>query len=110
MRPWLRVMAIMGSRDGRLMPYVAPNMCELIFQLRVGLALRAERNAGASPETFAQALRRDMEEEVDAEAAQRAASVIIDRAPRTVWTRVDFDLVNGDIGKSDVAWQECLRL
>ena len=99
-----------GARDGRLMPYVVPSMCELIFQLRVGLALRSESDS-APPEILAQALRRDMEEdEVDTEAARRAAAIICDQAPRSKWTRADFDLVKGDISSNPVAWQECLRL
>jgi hypothetical protein len=99
-----------GARGGQLMSYVVPNMCELIFQLRVGVALRLESDAGASPETVVQALRRDIEEEVDTEAVRRAAIMICDRGPRSAWTRADFDLIKGDISKSDAAWQACLRL
>jgi hypothetical protein len=36
--------------------------------------------------------------------------MICDREPRSAWTRADFDLVKGDISKSDAAWQACLRL
>jgi hypothetical protein len=57
-----------------------------------------------------QALRRDIEEEVDSEAVCRAAMMICDRGPRSVWTRADFDLVKGNISKGDAAWQACLRL
>jgi hypothetical protein len=99
-----------GGRDGRLMPHVVPEMCGLIFQLRVGLALRSEPDAGASPEPLAQELRRDMEEEIDIEAARHAAMTICGREPRSAWTRSDFELLQGDISESDVAWQECLRL
>ena len=99
-----------GVRDGRLMPHVVPEMCGLIFQLRVGLALRSEPDAGASPEPLAQALRRDVEEEIDTEAAHRAAMTICGRESRSAWARADFELVQGDISESDEAWQECLRL
>jgi len=99
-----------GVGDGGLMPYVVPEMCGLIFQLRVGLALRSGPNADASPEPIAQALRRDMEEEIDTEAARRAAMTICGRAPRPAWTRADFELLQGDIRDSDMAWQECLHL
>ncbi len=99
-----------GAGDGRLMPYVVPIMCELVFQLRVGIALRSEPDSDASPEALAQVLRRGVEEDVDAEAADRAAALICDQRPRSTWTRADFNLVKGDIGKDDEAWQECLRL
>jgi hypothetical protein len=99
-----------GSRDGELIPHVVPEMCGLIFHLRVGLALRSEPDPGASPKPLAQALRHDMEEEIDAEAARRAAITICGREPRSAWARADFELVKGDISESDVAWQECLRL
>jgi hypothetical protein len=99
-----------GSRDGRLTPHVVPETCGLIFQLRVGLALRSEPDAGVSPEPLAQVLRRDMEEEIDAEAARRAAMTICGPEPRSEWTRADFELLQGDISESDKAWQDCLRL
>jgi hypothetical protein len=99
-----------GGRDGRLMPHVVTEMCGLIFQLRVGLALRSKPGAGASPEPLAQALRRDMEEEIDTEAVRRAAMTICGRQPRSEWVRADFELLQGDISESDEAWQECLRL
>jgi hypothetical protein len=92
------------------MPYVVPITCEPIFQLRVGIALRSEAEADASPEALAQVLRRDLEEDVDAEAADRAAMMICDQGPRSAWTRGDFNLVKGDIGKDHEAWQDCLRL
>jgi hypothetical protein len=99
-----------GAQDGRLMPYVVPTMCELIFQLRIGIALRSEADADASHDALAQVLRRDLEEDVDAEAADRAAMMICDQAPRSAWARADFNLVKGDISKDHEAWQECLRL
>jgi hypothetical protein len=99
-----------GSRDGRLVPRAAPEMCGLIFQLRVGLALRSAPDVGASPELVAQTLRREIEEEIDTEAARRAAMTICGRGPRSAPVRGDFELVKGDISESDVAWQECLNL
>ena len=57
-----------------------------------------------------QVLRRDMEEEIDAEAARRAAMTICGPEPRSEWTRADFELLQGDISESDKAWQDCLRL
>jgi hypothetical protein len=76
-----------GVRDGRLMPHVVPEMCGLIFQLRVGLALSSEPGGGASPEPLAQALRQGMEEEIDTEAAHRAAMTICGREFRSAWAR-----------------------
>ncbi len=99
-----------GVEDGRLMPYAVAHMCELIFQLRVGIALRARADADASAEALAQVLRRDLEEDVDAEAAERAAVIICDQRPHSAWVRADFNMVEGDIGEDHEAWQECLRL
>jgi hypothetical protein len=99
-----------GAREGTLMPHVVPEMCALIFQLRVGLALRSEPGGGTSPELLAQALRRDIEEEIDTEAVRRASIMICGHEPRSVWGVEDFELIKGDITESDEAWQDCLRL
>jgi len=96
--------------DGRLMPYAVPDTCNLIFQLRAGIALRTGAHAADSPEALAQALARDIGEEIDAEAIARAAQVIREPDSRGARTRADFALVRGDIRTSDQAWQECLRL
>jgi len=53
---------------------------------------------------------RDVEEEIDTEAAHRAAMTICGRESRSAWARADFELVQGDISESDEAWEECLRL
>jgi hypothetical protein len=93
------------------MPHAVAELSELIFQLRIGPALRSETtDAGASPEAIADILRQSIDDEVDAEAARRAALVILRRSPDPTWTRKDFDLVTGDIRKSQKAWQQCLRL
>lgn len=96
--------------DHELMPYAVPDTCSLIFQLRVGMALRSGPHGAASLEAVAHALRRDMEEEIDAEAIAHAARVVCGPDYRGAWTRAQFDLVTGDIRASDQAWQECLRL
>ncbi len=96
--------------DSNLMPYAVPDTCGRIFQLRVGIALRSGPHAVASLEAVAQALRRDIEEEIDAGAAARAARVICELDSGSAWTREHFALVTGDIRTSDRAWQECLRL
>lgn len=97
------------STDGGLMPYAVPDKCNLIFELRVGIAMRSEPGASASPETLAQTLRRGIEEEIHVDAARNAAGIVCDQAP-CPWTRTHFELVTGDLRESDVAWQECLRL
>ncbi len=96
--------------DGGLMSYAVPDTCSLIFQLRVGIALRSGAHAAASQEAVVQALGRDIEEEIDAEAVAHAARVIRDPDSRSERTRAHFALVAGDIRTSDQAWQECLRL
>lgn len=96
--------------DGGLMPNAAPDTCSLIFQLRVGIALRSGPHAAASPEALAQALGRDIDEEIDAEALAHACRVICEPDSRPAWTRAHFALVTGDIRTSDRTWQECLRL
>jgi len=96
--------------DGGLMPHAVPGTCNLIYQLRVGIALRSGPHGAASLEAVAHALGRDIEEEIDAEAIAHAARVICEPDSRSAWTRAHFALVTGDIRTSDRAWQECLRL
>lgn len=96
--------------DDGLMPYAVPETCSLIFALRVGVALRSGPHAAVSREAVAQALGRDIEEEIDAEAIAHGARVICERDSPSAWTREHFALVMDDIRASDHAWQECLRL
>ncbi len=96
--------------DVGLMPHAVPDTCSLIFQLRVGIALRSGAHAAGSVESLAQALGRDIEEEIDAEAIARAVRVISRPDSNSAWTRAHFALVAGDIRISDQAWQECLHL
>lgn len=97
-------------QDGGLMPHAVPDTCSLIFELRVGIALRSGPHAAASLEAVAHALGLDIEDEIDAEALAHAARVICEPDSRSAWTRAHFALVTGDIRASDRAWQECLRL
>jgi hypothetical protein len=96
--------------DDGLMPHAVPTTCNLIFQLRVGIALRSAPHAAASPEAVARVLGRDIEDEIDAEAIAHAARTICEPDVGSAWTRTHFALVAGDIRSSDSAWQECLRL
>jgi len=54
------------------MPHAVAETCSLIFQLRVGIALRSDPHAAASLEAVAHALGRDIEEEIDAEAGRQS--------------------------------------
>lgn len=83
---------------------------ELIFQLRVGQALRAPgAKAGGSPEQLAHALRRDIEGVIPAELARRAAVLSTDRAPRPAWIHEDFRLADRQGEVSEGADQDSLR-
>jgi hypothetical protein len=95
--------------DDQLMPYAAPEKCNLVFELRAGIALRDAAAAAAAPPAVARKLGRDLEQDIDREAIDRAAAVACD-ANDPAWTRAHFELVNGDIQESPQAWQDCLRL
>ncbi len=100
----------MERDDGGLMPYAVLDTCSLIFQLRVGIALRSGPQAAESVETLTQALGRNIENEIDAEAIAHAVRAISRPDSNPAWTRAHFALVAGDIRTSATAWQECLRL
>ena len=102
-------LAIEREDDG-LMFYAVPDTCSLIFQLRVGIALRSGVHAAASQETLEQVLGRDIEDEIDTEAIAHAARVICEPDSISAGTRAHFTLVTGDIRASAQAWRECLRL
>jgi hypothetical protein len=87
-----------------------PNLCGLIFELRVARHLRAEPSSGAEPDLLAQELRQGIEEEIHPDAARGAADVIVGRSPMPMWARPQFDLVSGDISSDDEAWRQNLRL
>lgn len=95
--------------DGGLMPYAAVEKCNLVFQLRAGIALRGEQHAATSPQAVAEALGRDLEEDIEREAIDGAARVACDAADPE-WTRARFELVTCDIRESEQAWQDCLRM
>lgn len=79
---------------------------ELIFQLRVGQALRTP---SGTPGQLAQALRLDIEEVIDADLAQRATVLSAGSVPLTAWTRADFKLIDVESAASTQASQERLR-
>jgi hypothetical protein len=96
--------------NGELMPRVVTGDCNLIFELRVGEALRAGMSPGASSEVLAESFRRGLEDEIDADSARYAAEIVCGQAPPLSWTRPEFALVAGDISTSEFAWHESLRL
>jgi hypothetical protein len=100
-----------GVASGKLMPHAVAEQSEIIFQLRLGLALRSETtDTDASPDALGDVLRQGIEDDIDVEAARRAGLMVARRSPAPTWTPADFELVRGDIRKSQKAWQQCLRL
>lgn len=96
--------------DDGLMGYAVPQQCNLIFELRVGLALRDASSANASPDALARQLRLNIEEEIDEDSARMAAQIVVVAEPDAAWERAQFDLVKGDIREDETAWRDCLRL
>jgi hypothetical protein len=97
--------------DNGLMPYAVPDRCGLIFELRVGRALRgAPTAATSSQERIIAQLRQGIEEEIHLDAARVAAGIITGQSASSEWTRAQFELVGGDISEDNQAWQDCLRL
>jgi SEC-C motif len=96
--------------DSEVMPHVISEVCQQIFELRVGAELRCGVDSTRSVENISQCLRRGIEEGVHEDAATYAAEIIIGQTPLKKWTRADFDLVIGDIRTDDGAWRDCLRL
>jgi hypothetical protein len=90
--------ASVGS--GALGPHVLAFSCDLVFQLRVGLALRTAPAAGTLPGALAGSLRRDIEDEIDLAAAEHAAAVICAPRARASWSREDFQLPAGNGGEA----------
>ena len=97
---------LVASAD--LMDWVAPDQCQMIFELRVGQALCAAPPVDAATETIAAGLRAGIEDEVHLDAATMAAAIVSGQTPPPVWTRAQFDLVAGDL-RIDENWQAYLR-
>lgn len=100
---------ILRADDG-LMPYSVPDLCNKIFELRVGARLRDDQTPEPDVERLAGELRRNMEEDIHPDSERSAATVIANRSPATPWSRAEFELVSGNIRESTKAWQDCLRL
>lgn len=96
--------------DDGLMPYAVPGRCNLIFELRVGRALREGSSVNTSVDTFMKQLRLNIEEEVHEDSARLAAEIALGRRSDEKWERSQFELVTGDISEDETAWLDCLRL
>jgi hypothetical protein len=94
--------------DDNLMPYAVPMRCQLIFELRVGEAIR--EMSCREPRQLAEDFRCGLEDEIAADCAQVAAEIVCGSVPKVAWVPADFDLVKGDIYKDNQAWLDCLRL
>ncbi len=98
--------------DDHLMPNALPELCVLIFELRVGLSLR-DPGQEASTESLAGQLLRGFEGDLRADAADEAVAVIAGRVPAPAWTRDEFELPPPEAEEEDgddTAWQQNLRL
>ena len=91
--------------DGGLMPYAVPELCELIFELRVGRHFLAEPSSATTSDLLAEDLRQGIQEEIHPDAARNAADVIAGRFPVPMWAQPQFALVSGDISSDDKAWR-----
>jgi hypothetical protein len=96
--------------DDRLIPHAVPELCGLIFELRVGRHLRSEPSSATTPDPMALELRRGIEEEIHPDAARNAADVSRGRSPVPIWAQSQFGLVSGDIRSDDEAWRQNLGL
>jgi hypothetical protein len=96
--------------DDDLMFYAVPQQCNLIFELRVGQVLREGPSGKGSPDTLAQQLRSNIEEEIHEDSARLAAEIAAGAGSDAAWQRSHFDLVTGDISEDETAWQDSLRL
>jgi hypothetical protein len=91
------------------MSYALPQRCSLIFELRLGQALR-DRPSDHAPDMLAKQLRSNIEEEIHEDSARLAANLVAGAGSNMEWKRSQFDLVLGELRKDETAWQNCLRL
>ena len=96
--------------DDELMPYAAPDTCNLIFELRVGAHLRDDSTPEPDVNRLTAELRRNIEADIHLDSARNAAAVIAICSPETPGSRAEFELVMGDITEDTKAWEDCLRL
>ena len=95
--------------DEEIMSWAIPLHCHRIFDLRVGRALRERLRDDQSPAELAEALRRDITEEIHPDMAGLAARIVSGQEPNSEWKREQLNLPVGDFAEEAV-WHEHLRL
>jgi hypothetical protein len=95
--------------DTELMGWTVPAACREIFELRVGVRLRAADGTADDPEALARELRRDLEEELYAEFTAHVARVICLGGSAAAWTRTDFDQIDAKAVQGSPEWRAALR-
>jgi hypothetical protein len=83
--------------------------CDLIFDLRAGIALRRDREARPSVDAVAEDLERRLQGVADSDFVRRCAAAICATEPASSWVRAQFDMVHAGTNHSS-AKQEYLRL
>jgi hypothetical protein len=95
--------------DAGLLPHAVPESCQMIFKLRSGVRLRDGRACELEPAAVARELRREIEDEIYADYAQRAARVICRTTPPWKFTRADFELSFEEVREGEPSWEAALR-
>lgn len=90
--------------DGDVTPWVVPQVCYQIFDLRVGRRLGIPPRLEESLETISKELRSDLEEEVHEDCARMASELVSGRASVPVWTRNHFELPPSGGKMTDQLW------
>jgi hypothetical protein len=103
-------LAIQRDDDDDLMPYVVPERCRMVFDLRLGRLLRAGPTATRTADALAAELCRGLEEDVAPEVGRLGAEIACGQAPEPSWTRAHFELVPADAGSEEATFREDLRL
>ncbi len=96
-----------GSRER--FGYHLSEQCDLIFDLRVGIALRNGPQTGSSVDIVATGLQRQLEGVADADFVRRCTAVICGTEALPAWTRAHFDMMHVGSNRS-AAQQEYLHL
>lgn len=101
--------------DDDLMPPDVSSMCDLVFTLRQGRALRRGVAPESRTEWLAGELSRDLEDEINPDAARNAAEVLAGQTRTPAWGRADFALPpllaeDGDAEDEEWTWRAQLRL
>ena len=101
--------------DDDLMPSDVSSMCDLVFTLRQGRALRQGVGPESRTEWLAGELSRDLEDEIDPDAARNAVEVLACQSSTLAWVRADFALPplhaeDGDEEDEEWTWRAQLRL